>query len=55
MWAATGVGIGILGFFAGYEEAGAFHPTLGVAAIPFVIGLAYILLSFFNPNKGNQG
>jgi hypothetical protein len=26
-------------------------PALGVAAIPTVIGMAYIVLSFFNPNK----
>jgi len=52
IWAAVGVGVGVLGFLAGYEEADAFRPMLGLASIPFIIGLAYIVLSFLNPNKG---
>jgi len=51
IWTAIGLGVGVLGFVIGYQEAEAFHPILGFAAIPVIIGLAYIVLSFFNPNK----
>lgn len=54
IWVAVGLGLGVLGFMIGYHEAEAFHPILGFAAIPVIIGLAYIVLSFFNPNKGKQ-
>ncbi len=55
IWVAVGLGVGVLGFMIGYQEAEAFHPILGFAAIPVIIGLAYVVLSFFNPNKGKQG
>lgn len=54
IWIAVGLGIGVLGFMIGYQEAEAFHPILGFAAIPVIIGAAYVVLSFFNPNKGKQ-
>lgn len=54
IWLAVAGGLAALGFFVGYEEADAYHPMLGVAAIPAIIGLAYIALSFFNPNKAKQ-
>jgi len=54
IWLAVGLGIGLVGFIAGYEDADFFHPGLAFAAIPSVIGLAYIALSFFNPNKARQ-
>ena len=54
IWLAVGAGLAAMGFMIGYEEAEAFHPMLGVAAIPAIIGVAYIALSFFNPNKARQ-
>lgn len=54
IWIAVGVGFAAMGFAIGYMDADAFHPALGVASIPTVIGLAYIALSFFNPNKGKR-
>jgi len=54
IWLAVGLGLAAFGFVIGYQEADAFHPTLGIAVIPSVIGLAYIALSFFNPNKAKQ-
>lgn len=54
IWLAVGAGLAALGFFIGFEEAEAYHPMLGVAAIPAIIGVAYIALSFFNPNKAKQ-
>ncbi|MDP1632056.1 MAG: DUF6249 domain-containing protein [Caulobacter sp.] len=54
IWVAVAAGVGVLAFMAGFEDVDAFHPILGVAAIPGIIGLAYIALSFFNPNKAKQ-
>ena len=54
IWLAVGLGIAGFGFMIGFEDADAFHPMLAIAAIPTVIGLAYIALSFFNPNKAKQ-
>lgn len=48
---AAGVGFAIFGFCVGFDERDVVSPALGVAAIPTVIGIAYIILSFFNPNK----
>ncbi|MDP1528529.1 MAG: DUF6249 domain-containing protein [Rhodoferax sp.] len=56
IWLAVGVGIAAFGFLSdlgwsdhGMREIG--NGLLGVAAIPVTIGLAFIILSFFNPNK----
>ncbi|ATQ43278.1 DUF6249 domain-containing protein [Caulobacter mirabilis] len=54
VWLSVGIGIGLLGFIIGFREADAFHPLLGMAAIPTMIGVAFIALSFVNPNKGKQ-
>lgn len=55
IWLAVGVGFGLMGFMIGFEESDAFGPMLGIAAIPATIGVAYIVLSFLNPNKGKSG
>ncbi|NBB15037.1 hypothetical protein GVN21_06675 [Caulobacter sp. SLTY] len=54
IWIAIGLGIGVMGYLISYEADGALHPMLGIGAIPVIIGLAYVVLSFFNPNKGNR-
>lgn len=54
VWLAIGLGIATFGFILGYQEAEAFHPLVGIGSIPAIIGVAYIVLSFFNPNKGKQ-
>lgn len=51
LWIAIGLGFGVFGYVIGFQAEQAFHPLLGVAAIPTIIGLAFVLLSFFNPNK----
>lgn len=51
IWLAVGIGLGLMGYFLRFEADEALHPMLGVAAIPSMIGLAFIALSFFNPNK----
>lgn len=51
IWLAVGIGIALLSFFSDIGD-GEFHSSgVGIACIPIVIGLAFIVLSFFNPNK----
>ena len=47
---AAAAGIALLAQAIGMEQDAAY-PMLGVAAIPAMIGLAFIVLSFFNPNR----
>jgi hypothetical protein len=49
---AVSVGIGLMGYGISFEEMDALYPFAGFAAIPGMIGLAFIILSFFNKNKG---
>jgi hypothetical protein len=57
IWIAVGVGLAAFGLINDYNsvhggwdnEVG--DGLLGVAAIPFTIGLAFLVLSFFNKNK----
>jgi len=61
IWLAVGIGIAafslineLRGFGDGWEGGGGPNfdsGLLGVAAIPVTIGLAFIVLSFFNKNK----
>lgn len=54
IWIAIGLGICVFGYLVSYEADEAFHPMIGIGSIPMIIGLAYVVLSFFNPNKGNR-
>lgn len=56
IWLAVGVGIAAFGALSDmgfndndWSEIG--NGLFGVAAIPATIGIAFIILSFFNPNK----
>lgn len=56
IWMAVGVGIAAFGMLSemGWNDHDVEvlgNGLLGVAAIPFTIGVAFIVLSFFNPNK----
>ncbi|MFC0634513.1 DUF6249 domain-containing protein [Brevundimonas balnearis] len=48
---SAAIGVALLGYAIGTREGDAVYPMLGVAAIPGMIGLAFIVLSFFNPNR----
>lgn len=48
---AAAAGIALLGYAIGMEAGEAVYPMLGVAAVPAMIGLAFVVLSFFNPNR----
>ena len=49
---AVSIGIAVFGYAVSFEEMDAFYPISGIAAIPGMIGLAFVILSFFNKNKG---
>lgn len=57
IWLAVGVGLAAFGLIndAGWDNDGweghFGNGMLGIAAIPVTIGLAFIVLSFFNKNK----
>lgn len=56
IWLAVGIGIAAFGSVSemggrGWSGDNFDNGLLGVACIPAVIGLAFIILSFFNPNK----
>ncbi|TCS14873.1 DUF6249 domain-containing protein [Caulobacter sp. BK020] len=48
---AVSVGMGLLGAALGMIEDEAMFAVAGSATIPGMIGIAFIILSFFNPNK----
>ena len=55
IWLATGVGIAAFGVVSDLGgngwTGGTDNGLLGIACIPAVIGVAFIVLSFFNPSK----
>ena len=56
IWLAVGIGIAAFGAVSeiggsGWSNDNFDNGLMGVACIPAVIGLAFIVLSFFNPNK----
>ena len=48
---AVSIGVALLGYGVSFEESNAFYPIVGISAIPGMIGVAFIVLSFFNKNK----
>lgn len=48
---SVGAGLAMLGFALRLIADEAFYSLVGSAAIPAAIGVAFIILSFFNPNK----
>ena len=53
IWLAVAAGIATFGWAVGFEENQAVGPLLGVASIPGFIGLAFVILSFFNKTKAD--
>ena len=51
IWLAVGVGIAGATYFGDFIHGDGDFDGFGIACIPAVIGVAYIVLSFFNPNK----
>ena len=53
IWLAFAAGIATFGVVVGYRGGEALHPLLGLASIPGFLGLAFIVLSFFNKTKAD--
>ena len=56
IWLAVGIGLAAFGYLSNlgwndHDLEGAARAMMGLAAIPATIGIAFIVLSFFNPNK----
>jgi hypothetical protein len=51
IWLAVGVGVAGATYFGDFIHGDRDFDGFGIACIPAVIGIAYIVLSFFNPNK----
>jgi len=56
IWLAAGIGIAAFSYLSAmgwndHDANEAMAAILGLSAIPVTIGLAFIVLSFFNPNK----
>ena len=49
---AVSLGVALFGYMVSFAEMDAFYPIAGSAAVPGMIGLAFIILSLFNKNKG---
>ncbi|MFC5371208.1 DUF6249 domain-containing protein [Brevundimonas faecalis] len=49
---SVSLGVALFGYMVSFAEMDAFYPIAGSAAVPGMIGLAFIVLSFFNKNKG---
>jgi hypothetical protein len=54
IWLAIAIGVAVFGWGISYADGDSeiFYVMGGMAAIPGFIGLAFIILSFFNKNKG---
>ena len=54
IWLAVALGVALFGWMLSYVDGDGevFYVMSGMAAIPGFIGLAFIVLSFFNKNKG---
>ena len=54
IWLAIAIGVSVFGWGLSYADGDSeiFYVMGGMAAIPGFIGLAFIVLSFFNKNKG---
>ena len=54
IWLGIGLGLAAFGYILSYEWDEGFTVMGGIGSIPAIIGLTFIVLSFFNPNKGQQ-
>jgi hypothetical protein len=54
IWLGIGVGLAAFGYMVGYspDTNDARYPLIGIAAFPIFIGLAFLIVAFFNRGKG---
>jgi hypothetical protein len=48
IWLAVAVGIALCGYTFAWHEGEDFYPALGIAAIPGLVGLAYLAMAAIN-------
>lgn len=51
VWVAIAVGLGLMGYWIGFDEPDAFRPMLGVAALPGCIGVAFIVMALIGRGR----
>jgi hypothetical protein len=54
IWLAIGIGVALATYFGDFIHGDRDFDGIGIACIPAVIGVAFIVLSFFNPNKEDR-
>lgn len=52
IWLAVALGVAVMGWGFSFEEPNILYVLGGIAAVPGFIGLAFIVLSVFNKNRG---
>lgn len=53
IWIAIAAGIATFGWMVGIEDNEAIYPLMGLASVPGFLGLAFIILSFFNKTRAD--
>ncbi len=53
IWLAVAAGVATFGWMIGLEEHEAVYPLMGLAAVPGFLGLAFVILSFFNKTRAD--
>ncbi|WP_029087151.1 DUF6249 domain-containing protein [Brevundimonas aveniformis] len=53
IWLAVAAGVATFGWMIGFEDQEAVYPMVGLAAVPGFLGLAFVVLSFFNKTRAD--
>lgn len=53
IWLAVAAGVATFGWMIGFEDQEAVYPIIGLAAVPGFLGLAFVILSFFNKTRAD--
>ncbi|WP_282008184.1 DUF6249 domain-containing protein [Brevundimonas aveniformis] len=53
IWLAVAAGVATFGWMIGFEDQEAVYPMVGLAAVPGFLGLAFVILSFFNKTRAD--
>lgn len=53
IWLAIAAGVATFGWLVGFEDGEAVYPLMGMAAVPGFLGLAFVILSFFNKTRAD--
>lgn len=53
IWLAVAAGVATFGWMIGFEDQEAVYLMVGLAAVPGFLGLAFVILSFFNKTRAD--